>query len=231
MEFRRFGVFPCYWYPCDKIIGGHVAAQMPRIRRCFGCGAKGHRIERCPTRAGAEIRKLRKLVRTQQAISKPGREIRPRKNGQVRKHATKEYTKKRTKICAESGRTSREPAEKEMTLRVKKTLRSLETSWDVLLALGFCRIPMACLSCGAKKLEAPCEVERGGNGVVNLIVRCGERCCEVKPMSSTMGLFVFCGWIRSSCWKFRNAMRICLVTNNHVLGTSIGWLVWGASHC
>ena len=74
-----FGVHPCYWYPCDKIIGEHAAAQMPRIRRCFGCGAKGHRKERCPTRAGAEIRKLRKLVRTQQAISKPGREIRPRR--------------------------------------------------------------------------------------------------------------------------------------------------------
>ena len=66
-----FGVHPCYSYPCDKIIGGHAAAQMPRIRRCFGCGAKGHQKERCPTRAGAEIRKLRKLVRTQQAISKP----------------------------------------------------------------------------------------------------------------------------------------------------------------
>ena len=97
---------------------------MPRIRKCFGCGSTGHRIERCPTRAGAEIRKLRKLVRTQQAVSKPGRYVRPRKKRKVLrlKHATREYTKKRTKICAEAGRTSREPAEKDMILRVKKAL-------------------------------------------------------------------------------------------------------------
>ena len=78
-----------------------------------------------------------------------------------------------------------------MTLRVKKALRSLETSWDVLLALGFCRKPMACLSCGAKKLEAPCEVERGGNGVVNLIVRCGERCCRSETNVIHYGPFRF----------------------------------------
>ena len=147
-----------------KIIGGHAAAQMPRIRRCFGCGSKGHRIERCPTCSGAKIRKLRQLLRTQ-AVSKPGRYVRPRANRKVFRHATKEYTKKRTKICAEAGRTSRKPAEKDIILRLKKALRSLETSWDLLLALGFCRKPIACLACGAKKLEPSSNVERGA--VVN----------------------------------------------------------------
>ena len=147
-----------------KIIGGHAAALMPGIRRCFGCGSKGHRIERCPTRSGAEIRKLRQLLRTQ-AVSKPGRYVRPRASRKVFKHATKEYTKKRTKICAEAGRTSRKPAEKDIILRLKKALRSLETSWDLLLALGFCRKPIACLACGAKKLEPSSNVERGA--VVN----------------------------------------------------------------
>ena len=172
-----------------QIFGGHAAAQMPRIRKCFGCGSTGHRIERCPTRAGAEIRKLRELVRTQQAVSKPGRYVRPRKNRKVLKHATKEYTKKRTKICAEAGRTSREPAEKDMILRVKQALPSLETSWDLLLALGFCRKPIACLACGAKKLEPSSKVERGA--VVNLIVRCGERCCRSETNVIHYGPFRF----------------------------------------
>ena len=43
-----------------------VHQKMPRIRRCFWCGSKGHRIERCSMQAGAEIRKLQELVRTQQ---------------------------------------------------------------------------------------------------------------------------------------------------------------------
>ena len=74
---RELWKFECL--VCIRVIHIHVIRSLGDMlqHKClesedgFGCGAKGHQKERCPTRAGAEIRKLRKLVRTQQAISKP----------------------------------------------------------------------------------------------------------------------------------------------------------------
>ena len=63
---RELWKFECL--VCIRVIDIHVIRSLGDMLQLRYAS---NRKERCPTRAGAEIRKLRKLVRTQQAISKP----------------------------------------------------------------------------------------------------------------------------------------------------------------